>query len=186
MSVKSQFITYLSADHLEGKWWRIRLPLVFYSAQFNKTYTCPPRAVVDFASIPRLPISYLFFGNTMHWEAALHDVPGYRFGVISREEADAIFNEAGKVRGILREDQRAIFRFGRALRRIIATSAVRVAGGSSYKVNPGSLDYRVCEKCELARAFCTRCSNYYPLWDQCVVEGYRPDMEIKHSGGIQV
>lgn len=178
---ESHYITALSADHIEGRWWRVTKPLVFYSAKYNKTYTTPPGAVTDFASIPRLPFVYTLFGNTMHWEATLHDIPGYRFGLISRWEADMIFHEAGVVRSKMRSNQGMLHRFGRFIRRNLATATVISLGWGSYKAYPGSLDYQICKGCKKRKEECTQCFNYYPKWEKCVTTGYRPDMEVYHE-----
>ena len=181
----SHFINQLIAEHLYGKWWRLHEPLVYFSAKYNITVTSPKGAVVDFASIPRLPLTYLFFGNTMHEEATIHDVPGYRWGIISRYKADLIFLESGEVRSDQRMNQSSIFRFGRFIRRNLATAAVLGVGWLSYKNYPGCLDYTVAkeQKCEGIPSLCQakNCMLFYDRWEQCVVQGYQPSMEGYHA-----
>ena len=170
--MKSEFLTSLSADHLEGKWWRIRSPLVYYSESIDTTITVPEGFVLDFASVPRLPLAYMLFGNTKHWEAAVHDL-NYRWGIVGRITSDIIFHESMAVRSRMRENQSRLYRFGRFLRRNIMTSVVIIGGVFSAKSLPGCLDYRNLKECENQGYPCKTCENYYPNWEACYLPGYR-------------
>ena len=68
-----------------------------------KTVTIPAGFETDLASVPRIPIAYLLWGDRAHREAVLHDYL-YRIGSIihngekdcpvEKEEADWMFREA--------------------------------------------------------------------------------------------
>lgn len=156
MKPKAQFFTSLSSNHLEGKWWEISQPLAFYSASLDKTILTPRRAVTDFASVPRLPLAYLFTGNTAHWESTLHDVPGYRWGNLTRREADILFHEAAVVRSQMRTNQAGVYKVGRFARRNVMSAMVVGFGWVAYKNYPGCLDYRKAksQKCSGVDALC--------------------------------
>ena len=47
----------------------------------------------DFASVPRLPFAYSFFGGLAKKASVIHDFL-YRTGKVSRQTADAVFLEA--------------------------------------------------------------------------------------------
>lgn len=174
--MESHFIGHLSADHLEGKWWRMREPLGFYSQRYNLTICSPARLVLDFASVKRLPVAYLIAGNTGHWEAAIHD-PMYRFGLPHRHMADWIFYDAGRVRSAMRENQSLPHRAGRFVRTCLMTGTVATLGWIDYEPLPGCLDYRYKDRCKRK---CKGCELYYPAWSECILIGYVPDILERH------
>lgn len=181
--MKSHFIGQLSADHLEGKWWRLREPLGFYTARYNMTICAPAGFVTDFASVPRLPLAWLLAGGTGHWEAVIHD-PMYRFGLPHRHMADWIFYDAGRVRSAMRENQELLPRAGRFVRTCLMTGAVATLGWINYRPLPGCLDNR-CK--DLCGTFCIKrpkmagdCVDFYPGWSECILMGYVPDILDRH------
>jgi hypothetical protein len=181
--MESQFFGSLKAEHLEGKWWRLSEPLAFYSKRYDMTICAPARFVTDFASVPRLPLAYLFAGGTGHWEAVIHDVL-YRFGMPPRSTADQIFFECGRVRAGMRKNQNALHRAGRLIRTSLMTGAVILLGWVNYKPLPGCLDYREKDLCgrHCIRSVEEYCNNFYPAWPKCSMPGYVPDILSIHGG----
>lgn len=47
-------------------------PLIFFSETYG-LHTVPTGFITNFANVPRLPLMYLFFGNTAHAAAVMHD-----------------------------------------------------------------------------------------------------------------
>lgn len=105
----SQFITDLDC-HLRGGTgrtpiWILDRPLLYYSSYLKKIGKQPQVAVpkdfeTDFASVPRVPIAYWFWGGRCHRESVIHDFL-YRIDCVpevSRAEADKVFLEAMEVR----------------------------------------------------------------------------------------
>jgi hypothetical protein len=81
--------------------WALDTPLVYQSDLLNAVITVPMGFQTDFASVPKVPIAYMFFGDRAHREAVIHDYL-YRFDsipVVTREQADDVFYEAMKLRG---------------------------------------------------------------------------------------
>jgi hypothetical protein len=177
--MKSHFIGTLKADHIEGKWWRLREPLAFYSARYMLTICAPAGFVTDFASVPRLPLAWLIAGGTGHWEAVIHDAM-YRFGLPCRSAADQIFFECGRVRSGMRENQGWFHRAGRLIRTTLMTGAVSLLGCAGYDPVPGCLDYRDKRRCG---RLCKGCSRFYPRWSECVLLGYAGGILSGHKSG---
>lgn len=86
--MKSGFLTTLSADLKEGsdRVWIIDKPLKYWSESLNGLSIIPPWFETikedtpiqdffetDFASVPRVPVVYIAWGNRAHREATLHD-----------------------------------------------------------------------------------------------------------------
>ena len=143
-----KFVTTLRAEHLIGKWWRLTSDLVYQSPLINAVITVPAGFVTDFASVPRLPVAYWFFGNRANAPAALHD-RNYRFGDVSRLTADKIFNEAMAATGYWR------------ITRWPMTAAVMGFGWITHNPRPGCLDYL--QGCKSGPA-CLDCPDYLPQW----------------------
>ncbi len=89
----SRFVTPLIVEKVGRKKWRLLAPLVYYSAILQRLRTTKAGKVTDFASVPRLALSYALFGNTAHEPAAQHD-DDYETGLLPRRLADLIFREA--------------------------------------------------------------------------------------------
>jgi hypothetical protein len=80
--------------------WCLDQPLVFISDLVGKI-TVPKNFQTDFASVPRIPIAYEFFGDRAHREAVVHDYL-YRIDsipLVTFSQANKVFLEAMKVRG---------------------------------------------------------------------------------------
>ena len=129
-SGKAEFLTSLEVtklrdlgDEKHGRSrWELGADLVFYSAILQRTVTAQAGSQSDFASVPRLPLSYLLAGNTAHASAAIHDhlyrtVPH----ICTRRQADLVFLEAMKVEGVP------------LWRRELMYAAVRVGGFRSWR-----------------------------------------------------
>jgi hypothetical protein len=173
--MEAKFFGKLKAEHIEGKWWKLIDGLGFYSKKYDLTIYIPTGFITDFASVPRLPLTYLIAGNTGHWEAIGHDM-GYRWNQLNRKTHDNIFKEAGFVRTHMRERQNWFLNLNRKLRITLMTKCVRIFGCFSYIHKPGCLDYR--NKCDKN---CKICKNYYPFWKQCIMKGYHPEISKIHE-----
>lgn len=95
------FLTSLAVSLLDGSdsTWTLDSALVYSSNLYEHVIIVPEGFTTDFASVPRLPLSYLFFGDTAHAAAVVHD---YLYGsrTVSKTLADRIFLEAMGVSGI--------------------------------------------------------------------------------------
>jgi hypothetical protein len=78
--------------------WELRSELHFNS-EILGPLTVPQGFRTDCASVPRVPIAYLFFGDTAHASAVLHDWL-YRHHPCTRAQADAVFLEAMQAEGV--------------------------------------------------------------------------------------
>ena len=79
---------------------RLEAPLVFYGCN-SLSITVPGGFETDFASVPRLPIAYMAWGDRAHREAVLHDYL-YSIGAepdLPRGECDKLFRYAMILRG---------------------------------------------------------------------------------------
>lgn len=92
----SKFLTELCVKS-DGKYWRLVDALVFDS-DIVGVIRVPAGFKTDFASVPRIPFVYSFFGNTSHSAAVIHDWLYSGKKKISRKDADAVFVEAMEVR----------------------------------------------------------------------------------------
>ncbi|MFA5377511.1 MAG: DUF1353 domain-containing protein [Dehalococcoidia bacterium] len=97
----SEFLTDLDIHEIDDDCvWELDKALVYLSDLIGKI-TVPNGFQTDFASVPRVPIAYMFFGNKAHRESVIHDFL-YRADsvpLVSRELADNIFFEAMECRG---------------------------------------------------------------------------------------
>ena len=94
----AKFLNLLSSDEIgtyKGRTvHKLTRPLVWENGLIR--VTIPIDFETDLASVPRVPIVYLLWGDRAHREAVLHDYL-YRLGavpVISKEDADWWFREA--------------------------------------------------------------------------------------------
>jgi hypothetical protein len=81
--------------------WTLDTALVYESDLLKAVITVPMGFQTDFASVPRVPIVYGFFGDRAHRESVIHDYL-YRIDsnpIVSRKQADDVFYEAMKLRG---------------------------------------------------------------------------------------
>ena len=100
----SQFLTELHVARLSGQFkegralWRLLAPLRYQSDKLGEEIAVPADYVTDFASVPRLPLTYLMAGDTAHEAAVIHDwlyTPHAVNGKpVTRAQADAVFREA--------------------------------------------------------------------------------------------
>ena len=91
---KSDLVVRLLDDlaHNGRGLWELHEPLE-YHARDGRRFTVPAGTQTDFASVPRLPVSYAVFGDCAHRPAVLHDYLLAQ-GLTIRHEADAYFFEA--------------------------------------------------------------------------------------------
>jgi hypothetical protein len=95
---KSEFLTELKAELIPGSdtVWELKAPLTYYSARLQREIVVPNGFRTDYASVPRVPIIWLFWGGRAHREAVLHDYL-YRIDsepVVSFMTANLLFLEA--------------------------------------------------------------------------------------------
>ena len=96
----SKFITELNVKCVSDNLWLLCDTLVFKSTLIG-TVKVPSGFLTDFASVPRVPIAYIFFGDRAHREAVIHDYL-YRTDSkpsVTKHAADKVFLEAMKDRG---------------------------------------------------------------------------------------
>ena len=84
----SRFLTTLDVRYHSPKRWELLSP--FVATVGDRLIRVPPGYITDFASVPRLPLAFLLFGNKGHRAAVIHDYL-YSTHEVSREEADEIF-----------------------------------------------------------------------------------------------
>ena len=97
----SQFLTELDVRLKDDdKIWIILSPLIYESDILGRIEV-PPPFETDFASVPRVPVIYLFYGDRAHRESVIHDwlfcidsIPQATF-----DQANKVFLEAMIVRG---------------------------------------------------------------------------------------
>jgi len=80
--------------------WVLDSPLV-YQSDILGLIEVPAGFETDFASVPRVPIAYMLFGDRAHREAVLHD---YLYRIDAKplatfDQANDVFLEAMEVRG---------------------------------------------------------------------------------------
>lgn len=119
----SRFLTTLRIERVKvgGNQFRLTSDLVYASDLLDHVLIVPAGFVTDFASVPRLPFTYLLFGGVGDEAAVLHDFL-YEWGLVSRKLADEVFAEACAVLGVP------------AWRRGPMWAAVRVFGGKRYSL----------------------------------------------------
>ena len=100
--MKSEFITDLVIELLdEDKIWVLHEPLSYWSELLKCQITVPTGFQTDLASVPRVPILYVKWGNRAHREAVIHDYL-YRIDsipVVTFDQANNVFKEAMIARG---------------------------------------------------------------------------------------
>lgn len=122
----SKFTSRLAATNLDPDYaggrglWELVEPLVYESDRAAMTITVPAGFKTDFASVLRLPVIYLFFGDKAHAPATVHDYL-YHSRIVPRKLADDVFSEAMKASTRLS-----------GVERFLMWSAVRVFGGTHY------------------------------------------------------
>jgi len=80
---------------------QLMAPLIYVTDIVNHVIIVPEGFKTDLASVPRLPITYLFFGNVADEAAVIHDYLYTNEAVgVTRKQADDIFAEASQVLGV--------------------------------------------------------------------------------------
>ena len=95
----AEFLSDLWVHLSDGDEWVLDQPLVYNSDILGKMITVPRGFKTDFASVPRLPLSYAFFGNVAHKAAVVHDFL-YQEKLVERKLADDVFYEAMEASGV--------------------------------------------------------------------------------------
>ena len=98
----SEFLSELDTHLLDDDCiWELGAPLIYESDVLKQTVTVPKGFQTDFASVPRIPIVYMLWGDRAHREAVIHDYlyridskPIVEFGM-----ANDVFLEAMGCRG---------------------------------------------------------------------------------------
>lgn len=77
--------------------WVLVEPLRYMSRLYKEQIVIPAGFVTDFASVPRVPIAYWFYGDRAHRESVLHDFL-FQKHLVGFNLANRIFLEAMKSR----------------------------------------------------------------------------------------
>lgn len=96
--LEAKFLNSLEVESIDDGKWKLTKPLGYESVLFDTPIIAPLGFVTDFASVPRVPIAYMLFGDRAHHESVIHDYL-YQTHLTSKAIADKIFLEAMKVRG---------------------------------------------------------------------------------------
>ena len=93
--------------------WIVYEPFHFYSERYKKNYVVPKGWKTDLASVPRLPLVYMWYGGRGNAAGVLHDHL-YRDGIRlkqirSRTEADKVFLEAMVSTGVDKDTAEAMY-----------------------------------------------------------------------------
>ena len=100
--------------------WIVKSPLVYHS-DVAGTVTVPVGFVTDFASVPRLPVVFMFLGDIASEAAVVHDwLYTAPHDGVTRATADAVLYEAVRATG-----------FGK-LRAWLLWAGVRLGGASHW------------------------------------------------------
>lgn len=97
--MSADFLTDLHVSLVEDGRWRLDATLKYWSEVAWTRIEVPPGFVTDFASVPRLPLTFALFGEVATAPAAIHDFL-YATGTLPRELADAVLLEAMAVTGV--------------------------------------------------------------------------------------
>lgn len=117
----SQFLTSLKAERVGDNW--VLLAQLRYQSDVAKGIIVVPKGFSsDFASVPRLPFTYMLAGDTAHAPSVVHDF-AYRTCLQTRRIADNVFWEAMTVTGEPR------------WRKILMWTAVRSFGWTTWNRN---------------------------------------------------
>lgn len=87
----SCFITQLRVSHKDGKWELV--DALVYQSEIIGRVVVPVGFSTDFASVPRIPLAYMLFGDVVHEPAVIHDYL-YATHKVSRSIADRVMVEA--------------------------------------------------------------------------------------------
>lgn len=94
----ARFLTPLNVECINDDKWKLLAPLR-YQSDIAGAITVPSGFETDFASVPRIPLLFLLFGDEAHQAAVVHDYL-YRYAVVERKVADQVFREAMSISGV--------------------------------------------------------------------------------------
>lgn len=100
------FLTPLRVELVQSSWhksyWILTAPLIYVThvTPSPELVYVPAEFETDFASVPRIPLAYLFCGSVGHGPAVVHDYLYFR-GIYARKTCDQIFLEALKARNLM-------------------------------------------------------------------------------------
>ncbi len=97
----SKFLTELETINITDTLWKLTAPLVYESDLLKTKVIIPKGFLTDFASVPRIPVVYWFWGGRSHREAVLHDYLARKdsIPVVGYFRLHRVFLEAMKSRG---------------------------------------------------------------------------------------
>lgn len=103
--------------------WKLMSDLLYQSDIAKMVIKVPAGFITDYASVPRLPIVFLFCGDTASKAAVIHDYL-YRSGILPRNVCDAVLREAAVCDNVPK------------WRAFLLWSGVRMFGGWFYRSPP--------------------------------------------------
>lgn len=108
-------------DNNNGGLWKLYAPLV-YNSDLLGIIHIPFDFITDFASVPRIALSYLLVGNTAHAAAIVHDYLYRKDSTpnVSKDIADSVFKEAMETTSIPKWRQAVLY------------AGVRIGGSAAY------------------------------------------------------
>lgn len=121
--MSARFQTFLDGRWISDKTFMLLADLVYDSEALGRTVVVPAGFVTDFASVPRVPVVYMLFGDRAHHESVIHDFL-YQTHQVPRGTADKVFLEAMEARGKSAFVRRGMY------------WGVVMGGRSSYKSGP--------------------------------------------------
>jgi len=80
--------------------WRITEPFKYWSDILKRRIVVEPGFLTDYASVPRVPLAYLLFGDTCHRAAVIHDWLYHHHEVCDEQTANKVLLEACKAEGV--------------------------------------------------------------------------------------
>ncbi len=98
MTVQPSFINNLCTTYIPHDQWQLDDELWFHSVLVRQIIKVPVGFITDFASVPRIPGLYWWFGGRANRPATIHDFL-YANHIYDRRTADQIFLEALKADG---------------------------------------------------------------------------------------
>ena len=102
MRRKSEFLSPLITENIDGRFFRLEKSLRYYSEKLQGFVEVPIGFIFDNESIPRIPVLYALLGRTSDRAGCIHDylcridsIP-----VVSMSLAAKVYVEANRARGI--------------------------------------------------------------------------------------
>lgn len=80
--------------------WRVDEPFRYWSDLLGRRIVVEPGFLTDYASVPRVPLAYLLFGDTSHKAAVIHDWLFHHHEVCDEQLANRVLLEACRAEGI--------------------------------------------------------------------------------------